>query len=222
MAHAMAGAEMRLVRDGYLQLYSWDGSASNPSKVDFVASSKALTLEYRASEKLNCVDDRAHALQLVIYHLSDREELDRLSTDEGGMRALLEGGYFDKSVKHVRIFNVQPGAKGQLIIDRPDGGRFIAVVAGYAQPDREASLYVTEYGIGRWITKGEKEGSRSKFMFKPMPLTINVSLGDTEMAARNAGRMLGELYRTQDLLPAQVDELILDELGWDAGAPLTR
>lgn len=218
VARAMVEEEARLVKQGGMMLYRWDGSASKPTKVDFVASPGALTVKYRASEELNCVDGQAHALLLVVYHLSDTAALEQLSGHEDGMRKLLEGERFDSSVKRVRKHYVQPGAKGELLFDRPEGGRFIAIVAGYAQPEVETSLYVTEYGVGRWETPGTTVWARNKYMFSPMPLDIHVSLGNSEMLAKNAGKMTGHLMKTQELLAEQVNYMtwseILAERGW--------
>lgn len=218
MARAMVEAEARLVRQGGMMLYRWDGSASKPSNVQFVESPGALTVKYRASEGLNSLDGKAHALQLVMYHLSDRAALDQLAGHEEGMRKLLEGERFDASVKRVRTHFVQPGAKGELLLDRPEGGRFVAIVAGFACPEAETSLYVTEYGIGRWETPGSTVWARNKFMFNPLPLEISVSLGRKEMAAKNVGQMTGHLMKTQELLASQVDYSVWSELtaqnGW--------
>lgn len=217
MARAMAEAEARLVRQGGMMLYRWDGSASKPTKVDFVASPGALTLNYAASEKLNRTDGESHALLLVVYHLSDRAAFDQLATHEDGIRKLLEGERFDDSVKRVRTFDVQPGARGQLLFDRPEGGKFVALVAGYARPSGETSVYVTEYGLGRWKMPGKTIFERDQYLFSPQPLTIEVRLGQCEMAAKNSGKMLGMLQNTQDMTFEQVQHILYSELGWGTG-----
>lgn len=212
IARAMAEEESRLVRQGGMMLYRWDGSASKPTKVDFVASPGALTIEYAASKKLNCVDGGSHALLLVVYHLSDKAAFDQLAVHEDGIRKLLEGERFDGSVKSVRKFNVQPGASGRLLFDRPEGGKYVAIAAGYANPEKESSIYVTEYGVGRWATPGADVWSRNTYMFSPQPLEISMRLGETEMAAKNCGKMLGKLEKTRDLTLEQVRYLTFREI----------
>lgn len=203
-ARAMAEAEFELVRKGGLMLASWDGSASKPSAVEYVESPGALTINYQASEQLNAIDGDANALLLVVYHLSDRAALDQLAGHEDGMRKLLEGERFDDSVKRVRTHHVQPGAKGQLLFDRPKGGKFVAIVAGYAKPDSETSLYVAEYGLGRWQTIGETYLHRETTMFMPLPLDINMHLGKHELAAKKSAKWLGHYGKSQELIDSQL------------------
>lgn len=212
MARARVDAEARLVREGGLMMYRWDGSASKPSEVEFVASPGALTIDFKATESLNSVDGRAHALLLVVYHLTDLAALDNLARHEDGMRKLLEGNRFDGSVRGVRTHFVQPGGEGKLSINRPDGGRYVAIVAGYGHPEAETSLYVTEYGIGRWEMLGEGVLSHPKMMFMPLPLEIKVGLGESEMAAKNVGKLTPHLDKTRDLLDTQVQHLVRSEI----------
>lgn len=214
-AKSLALAEAQLIEDGGLMLYRWDGSANRPSQVEYVAMPGALTVNYHASKQLNCVDGDAKALTLVIYHLSDRAALDQLSSHEDGMRRLLAGDRFDDAVKGMRKFYAQPGSQGQLLFDRPLGGKYVAIVAGYDCLDAEKTLYVTEYGLGMWKMRGEDILSNKKLMFQPLPLCIDVRLGAGEMAAKNGGRMLGKLMKAQELEAEQLRYLRIKELGWN-------
>lgn len=206
IARTMAEAEERLVRQGGMMPYRWDGTASKPTAVKFVASPGALTLEYRASKKLNGNGEREEPFPLVIYHLSDLAALNQLSGHEDGIRKLLEGERFDESVKRVRTVCIEPGSEGKLLFDRPEGGRYVAIVAGFSRPDRKTSLYVTEYGIGHWERPANPKSfyNRNTDMFAPMPLTISMSLSASEMTAKHAGKMFGHLQKTRDLQAREV------------------
>lgn len=198
-ARVMVLAEADLLAKGGIPTYRGDGSASNPSAVKFVSAPGALTLDYIASPQLNSIDELPHALRVVVYHLSDRAELDRLAEHEDGIRKLLEGEYFDEAVKGVRKHHIQPDSSGQLLIDRPEGGRYVAVVAGYDAPHAGSSVYVTEYSLGQWDMPGETLAHRSKDMFSPLPLHLQAALGDVGMAVQDTGRIFGNMKRVTNL-----------------------
>ena len=206
-ARALALAELEIVQSGGNIMYRSDGSSSQPRSVDFVASANALTLDYAASDNLNCIDGGPHALLLVVYHLSDRAALDQLAGHEAGMVKLLEGGYFDESVKGVRTHVVQPGNSGTLILDRPDKGKYVAIVAGYAEPDKRTSLYVGEYGVGEWISPGETPFHRGKRMYMPLPLHLAADLDRLDMTVRSTGRVYGSMQKVSHLLARQTRHL---------------
>lgn len=202
-ARALALAEADIINRGGAVMYRPDGSASQPHSVKFPAAPGELTLEYAASERLNRFEESPHALLLVIYHLSDRAALDQLSAHENGMRKLLAGEYFDDSVKSARRHFVQPGAAGTLRLDRPEDGRFVAVAAGYAEPNKRTSLFVAEYGVGQWTTGGESVIHHKKKMYSPLPMRLFADLGENDMVVTNTGRIPGDLQKVHLLMARQ-------------------
>ncbi len=214
-ARALALAEHSLItRDGGAMLYRSDGSASRAHNVRFVQSPNALTLDYRASDRLNCLGGLPHALLLVVYHLSDRAALDQLSRHEDGMRKLLEGEEFDESVKSVRKHSVQPGAEGTLLLNRPEDGKFVAVAAGYAEPSAKTSLFVTEYGVGQWFAPGATPMHRRKTMYSPLPLRLTANLDETSISVWNTGRIYGATQHVHRLMAEQTRHLTTDNFFW--------
>lgn len=183
-ARAAAMIEADIMADGGLTRVMADGSSSNPGQVRFAAVPGALNLEITASDFLNNIDGQPHALTFVIYQLSDRLMFDQLTRTEEGVAKLLEGGHFDEAVKGVRRFFIQPGMQNRLSLDRAEGARHVALVAGYHNPpDPAAYMRIFSYGIGQFSTRGETRWHRSKPMFRPLPLNIRVDLGDTAMSA---------------------------------------
>lgn len=214
-ARALAMAEHSIItQDGGALLYRSDGSSSRAHNVSFVPAPGALTLDYRASDDLNLTDGVPHALRLVVYHLSDRAAFDQLSRHTEGMRKLLQGDDFDESVKSVRVHSVQPGTAGTLRVNRPEDGKFVAVVAGYAEPSAKTSLYVTEYGIGQWYAPGATPMHRRKTMYSPLPLRLAANLEPTSLVVRNTGRIYGATQKVHRLLAEQTRHLTTDNFFW--------
>lgn len=214
IARAMARAESEIIEEGRHIMYRSDGSSTDPSRVDYVSMPGALTVNYQASERLNCVDGDAKALTLVVYHLSDRAALDQLSRHEDGMRFLLLGLRFDAAVKSVRKYHVQPGSSGELLFDRPQGGRYVAIVAGYNNLETDRALFVAEYGLGQYKHKERIiiGVNVTRHFFQPLPLRINMRLGSEEMSAKASGKMLGRLRDAQMLEADQVRYMSLSNL----------
>ena len=183
----MALAQVEVLKTGGSISYRGDGSSSSPDNVRFVSSPGALTIDYSATNMLNAVEGTPHALTVVIYHLTDRVALDQRSRSEEGLRRLLDGEVFDDAVVGVRRITLQPSSKGQLVIDRPENGRFVALVAGYHGLQTPASLYVTNYHLGRWMAEGNSIISKDRWMYSSLPLNLRVNLGEDGMQVTDTG-----------------------------------
>lgn len=212
-ARAMVEAQANHLTGGGAIRYRADGSASSPEKVRFVACPGALTLDFTALPSLNCRDGLPHAMTVAVYHLSDRAALDQIARTGEGIRRLLEGDRFDESVLSVRQLSVQPDSNGRLLVDRPENGRFVAVVAGHHEPDRVTSLYVTEYPLGRWSQKGESRLHWDQHMYMPLPLSLSATFREKDMQVRDTGLIYGDMRRVTDLTWDQMRYFTIAELG---------
>ncbi len=194
-ARAFTQAQADLYQQGGGIKYRADGSASNPKDVDYISEKRALRIEYYADPGLNNADGMPRALDLCIYHLSNRNAFDSLAKSEEGRQTLLEGGEFDPSVKGVERFCLQPGEKGNWEIDRPEDGKYVAIVAGYP----EVKTYVKEYGLGNWTKKGKMDFAvgigvkTSTEMYMPLPLSLRMDLGAKTMLVLNTDRIYDNL-----------------------------
>jgi predicted component of type VI protein secretion system len=194
-ARALARMEADIAnRDGYVRVMP-DGSASNPDNVRFAAVPGALALEFTASEALNMVDGQPHALTLVIYQLSDRVALDGLLATREGVAKLLAGERFDESVKSARQLCIQPGMTNRLSMERAEGARHVALVAGYHHPAQPSDyVRVFSYGIGQISVKGATFTSRNRLRFRPLPLNLRAELGDEGMTAWETTKIFHNMH----------------------------
>ncbi len=211
-ARAMVKAQADMFAGGEnYYAYGFDGSSGQPDKVTYVPQPGALRIDYRAADDLNTVDGDAHALVLVVYHLSDTAAFDVLAATGPGLRKLLEGERFDPSVKGVSRHWVQPGTANQLLLPRAGDGRYVALVAGYALPDSATSVFITEYGLGQWKKAGKSVWDRREVMFRPLPLHLSVSLGPDAMAVRNTGLIHDDLKEVHQLMAEHIRYLTYEE-----------
>lgn len=199
-ARAMAMAQAEIMRQDGGILYRGDGSASSPEQVRFIASRGALTVDYRAADLLNRADGLPHALVFVVYHLSNRAAFDQLASHEEGLRRLLEGERFDNSALSVEQHVIQPGMAGSLQIHRPENGRYVGLVAGYARGDARTAVHVAEYGMGRYKKEGKSYLDRMVYMFTPLPMHLKVDLDETDMWVRDTGLIYGDMRNVTNLM----------------------
>lgn len=211
-ARAMAEAQAELMASGADIRYRSDGSSSRPESVRFVERPGALTVDYDAYESQNSLHGVPHALTFVVYHLRDRAGLDQVARTEEGVRRLLEGDRFDESVLAVRRLSVQPGVRGQLVVDRPENGRYVALVAGYHRPRPETSLHVAEYPLGSYSHDGESLLHRKSRMFLPLPLRLAATFGETEMRVRDTGLVYGDMRRVTLLTHEQMRHYTMEQV----------
>lgn len=110
--------------------------ASSPDIVQWGYQKDAIVLDIRPDAKLNLKGNKGHKLAMCLYQLRDPSMFNQLSSTEDGLYKLLECGVFDYSaIACTRIF-VDPGKNQKKLVDRAEGAKYVAIVAGYYQLDK--------------------------------------------------------------------------------------
>ncbi|MDA8122619.1 MAG: type VI secretion lipoprotein TssJ [Deltaproteobacteria bacterium] len=165
------------------------GTASSASKSASTASSalsaasisytgsypyerEAVRIHLKADPRLNLFDATAHTLFICVYHLRDPNGFNQLLDETDGISKLLECARFDPSVMGTRKIVVQPGGEVNETVDRPEGAKYVALVAGYSRLRKEDSVRLYPVPI---IEKRIGWSVRSTAM--PGPLAIDLFLG---------------------------------------------
>lgn len=165
------------------------GTASSASKSASTASSalsaasisytgsypyerEAVRIHLKADPRLNLFDATAHTLFICVYHLRDPNGFNQLLDETDGIGKLLECARFDPSVMGTRKIVVQPGGEVNETVDRPEGAKYVALVAGYSKLRKEDSVRLYPVPI---IEKRIGWSVRSTAM--PGPLAIDLFLG---------------------------------------------
>lgn len=211
-ARALAVAQADMFATGQHNVtYGYDGSSSQIDKVRYIAQQGALRIDYEAAPSLNSVDGVPHALVLVVYHLSHTAAFDQLTRTEPGLRRLLSAETFDPSVKGVEQHFIQPGTDAKLLFNRCDEGRFVALVAGYALPKSSTSVFVSEYGLGRWTSPGQSSTEKRHYMYRPLPMHLAVRLDADSMSVRNTGLIHDSQQKLAQLMSRQMRYFTYDQ-----------
>lgn len=108
------------------------GCASQPLlPPEWAFEKDALKIHIQADERLNLNEGLPHTLLVCFYQLKDPNTFNQLSSDMVGLYKLLEGGLFDQSVAGVKKVIINPGQDSNIILDRAEGAKYLAVVTGY-------------------------------------------------------------------------------------------
>lgn len=138
----------------------------------------AVRIHLKADPKLNFDDGLAHTLVVCIYQLKDPNAFNQLSEDTEGIYKLLECGLFDAGVATAKRLIVHPRQDVNIKLDRAEGAKYVAVVAGYyvLQKDRMIRLFdipvVTE-------TKGFIKRTKTS---RPGMTDIQMELGPSQIS----------------------------------------
>jgi len=105
---------------------------------------KAITIHLRADPQLNLYQDSPHTILLCVYQLRDPNGFNQLRENYNGLAKLLECEPFDASVVSSKRVFVQPAEQSTLDLDRGEGAKYVGVVAGYYQLQKENASLVRQ------------------------------------------------------------------------------
>ena len=138
---------------------------------------EAIKLHLKADPKLNLEGGTPHTLLVCVYQLKYPNAFNQLAGDNDGIYKLLECGLFDAAVATTKRLFARPGQDINIVLDRADGAKYLAIVAGYftLQKDRMTRLFKIPVVV-------EKKGFfvRKKSQ-KPGPLNIELTLGPLQI-----------------------------------------
>jgi len=97
----------------------------------------AITLHLKGDPKLNLFERRPHTLLVCVYQLRDPNALNQVLQDADDVSKLLECGRFDPSILNTKKYILQPGKEITEALDRAEGARYIGIVAGYFNLDKQ-------------------------------------------------------------------------------------
>lgn len=98
---------------------------------------EAISLHLKGDPNLNLFEKRPHTLLVCVYQLKDPNALNQVLQDAEDVSKLLECGRFDPSIVNTKKFILQPGKEISEALDRAEGARYIGIVAGYYNLDKQ-------------------------------------------------------------------------------------
>ena len=138
---------------------------------------EAIHIHINADSQLNLSEGMPHTLLICVYQLRDPNVFNQLAGDNDGLYKLLECGLFDASVTSSKRLIINPGQDSDLVLDRSEGSKYLAILAGYYLIQKERILRLLDIPV---IV--EKKGwiKRTKIS-KPGPLNIELTLGPQQI-----------------------------------------
>ena len=166
-----------LVLLGMVILWLTACASQPPPQTVWSYEKDAVTVHVKADAKLNFDDGVSHTLVLCLYQLRDPNTFNQLSDDMPGIYKLLECSLFDGSVATAKRAIIHPGQDMDVRLDRAEGAKYLAAVAGYYQlrKDRMIRLYEIPTVVE---TKGFFKKTTTS---KPGPLKVELELGPAQM-----------------------------------------
>ena len=150
--------------------------------VEWKYEEAAVKLYVNADPEVNLYDNMAHALHVCSYQLRDPNAFNQLAETPDGISELLQCSLFDGSVANAKVLSrlgIQPGKVLTFTLDRAEGAKYLAVVAGYQvlEKDRTARLF----DIPVVVEKVKTGWFSSKKVQKPGLLEIELWLGPQQI-----------------------------------------
>lgn len=165
--------------------FLWSCASTSSQSMKWEYEKDAITLHLRSDKQLNYKDKKAHALVVCVYQLMSPNAFEQLSGSRDGLYKLLECSVFDPpSVAVSKQIVVSPGKDVEAKIDRAEGAKYVALVAGY---------YTIERSKITRLYKIPETSERSGFLWlkktmKPGPLDINLILGARQLQDPTEGK----------------------------------
>jgi type VI secretion system VasD/TssJ family lipoprotein len=131
---------------------------------EYTYEKEAIVLKLRSDPQLNLYRNSPHTLLLCLYQFRDPNVFNQLLDEKDGLQKLLECSRFDPSVTSAKSFVVLPNGEKTEKIDRVEGTKYVGLIAGYYNLQKENVTYFVPVPV-------------SSFGSKPKALNINLYLG---------------------------------------------
>jgi type VI secretion system VasD/TssJ family lipoprotein len=108
-----------------------------PPPTEWRYEKDGIRLHLKGDPQLNLFQGEPHTLLVCLYNLSDPNAFNQLVGEREGLTKLLECGRFDSSTLSSKRMVIQPGQEVNEAVDRAEGAKYVALVAGYYSLQKE-------------------------------------------------------------------------------------
>jgi type VI secretion system VasD/TssJ family lipoprotein len=138
---------------------------------------EAIHLKLHADANLNLHEGKPHTLMICVYQLRRKTSFNALTDELDGRYKLLECQPFDTTVANTKRLIIHPGDNLNLLMDRLEGTRYLAIVAGYYLLQKKRIIRMVDFPV---IT--EKQGFMgNKTTTRVGKLNLTVIFGDQQI-----------------------------------------
>ena len=156
--------------------------AETPEGVVWARAPEGIRISLTASADANLVNDDPHVVTICIYQAKTVEGLTaRAATREGLIELLQCRPDFSESVKATQRY-VQPGEEAIFTLERAEGARYLAVVAGFDHLDPAACYASTPIPIHTETTRPWYLFPKStSYTAAPMDAVLHLDAGQVDL-----------------------------------------
>jgi len=133
-----------------------------------------IRIHLKSDPQLNLYQGSPHTVVVCMYHLRDPNAFYQLVDEKDGLPKLLECGRFDPSVTNAKRFIINPSKELTESLDRPEGAKYVGIVAGYYTLKKEGTVRFLQIPV----IEEKKSGS---IVQKPGVLNIDLYLGPQQI-----------------------------------------
>jgi type VI secretion system VasD/TssJ family lipoprotein len=138
---------------------------------------EAIHLKLHADTNLNLHEGKPHTLMICIYQLKRKTSFNSLTEEIDGRYKLLECQPFDATVANTKRLIIHPGDNLNLLMDRLEGTRYLAIVAGYYLLQKKRIIRIVDFPV---IT--EQQGFMgNKTTTRVGKLNLTIIFGDQQI-----------------------------------------
>lgn len=160
-------------------------AVANPADVVWNLEPGGLRCRLEASPDLNRDGDTALGLTLCLYQLKDYATFTGKSSSPDGLDELLQCRPDTAQAQSARLFQLQPGATLDVIMDRAEHARYLGVVAGYAHLVPDQCSAVMPFPL-----HARTEGVLfSTTLYNAAPAQALIRLGESSLSVTGAERV---------------------------------
>ncbi len=148
--------------------------AASPEKVAWMAEPGAITVILDAEDDCNLIDGEGHATSLCIMQLPKEDGVRPLASTPDGLLELLQCKPRPPDILSATQLYVQPSTYRVFPMDRVEGARYVAVVAGFNDLVPETSFASVAIPIHEDTERSFLLFSHPIYSAAHMKLSINV------------------------------------------------
>ncbi len=121
--------------------------AESPERISWGYMPHGVDVLIVARDDINIVGEVNHAVLLKLVQVNAQEGIKALAATKEGIVQLLESTPENAGILLTKQLYIQPGSQTELIIDRAEGARYFAVIAGFDSLDPQKCFSITPFPI---------------------------------------------------------------------------
>jgi hypothetical protein len=129
-----------------------------------------INFHLRGGSRLNVYRGVPHALVLCAYQLTDANAFNQLLEEKDGMAKLLSCTRFDPTVNYAKKMIAQPGQDIYEAMEKAEGSRQVAVIAGYYEFQKKQAVKVIPLPVKKMFSFRRAGGTDISLYLSPQEI----------------------------------------------------